>query len=151
MLSDQGVPRGTEASASSPEGISGSPEITARSPGASPGSPGQVRLLLQVQLPEEATTPVPHPTPFFFCCCCKVVPNTGVVTIRKFIVQQLETCTPVNFTCYTSTCSAAALPVAANGMLLQAGRCTDCCLMVKLALTGLSHCFFDSDTQFPQV
>ena len=66
-------------------------------------------------------------------------------------IMVLETCTPVNFTCYTSACSAAALPVAANGMLLQAGRCTDCCLMVKLALTGLSHCFFDSDTQFPQV
>ncbi len=65
VLSDQGGPRGTEASASSPEGIASSPDISARSPGASPGSPGQVRLLLQVQLPEEATTPLsltPHPS-----------------------------------------------------------------------------------------
>jgi len=65
VLSDEGSPKGTEASASSPEGISNSPEISARSPGASPGSPGQVRLLLQVLLPEEATTPLsltPHPS-----------------------------------------------------------------------------------------
>ena len=65
VLLDQGGPRGTEASASSPEGIASSPDISARSPGASPGSPGQVRLLLQVQLPEEATTPLsltPHPS-----------------------------------------------------------------------------------------
>ncbi|DBA80177.1 TPA: hypothetical protein ACH3X2_007645 [Trebouxia sp. C0005] len=62
-ITDQSGPTGTEASASSPERISNSPEISARSPGASPSSPGQVRLLLQVQLPEEAITPLsltPH-------------------------------------------------------------------------------------------
>lgn len=32
-------------------------------------------------------TPVTHPSPFLFFCCCKVVPNTGVFTLRKFEVQ----------------------------------------------------------------